>query len=72
MTDDSTIEVNKDYLAQLMEDSRVLNALYAAGVDNWDGYYLAFQECEDCGMDNAEENGHHSGCTFIRDEDYDG
>lgn len=33
--------------ASLQEDSRVLSALRAAGVDNWEGYDVAMQELTD-------------------------
>lgn len=33
-------------IPQLLEDEATLNALYAAGVDNWEGYTLALDMME--------------------------
>lgn len=40
ITDSDTI-VDKEYLEQLEEASRKLEALEATGVDNWEGYSIA-------------------------------
>lgn len=34
-------------IGNLEEDSRFLARLHAAGVDNWDGYYLGFEDNEE-------------------------
>lgn len=44
------VSVALEEWAALQEDSRVLSALRAAGVDNWEGYDVAMQEL-------AEEEG---------------
>lgn len=36
-----TVTITKKEYLQLLEDSKFLNKLYQAGVDNWEGY-------EDC------------------------
>lgn len=36
-----TITITEDEYKSLIEDSNFLEALQAAGVDNWDGYDLA-------------------------------
>jgi hypothetical protein len=38
------VSVALEEWAALQEDSRVLSALRAAGVDNWEGYDVAMQE----------------------------
>lgn len=40
---DGTVVMSYEYYEMLLEDSRFLNALRAAGVDNWDGYSEAFE-----------------------------
>lgn len=34
----STIEISKEEYESLLRQSRILEALYAAGVDNWEGW----------------------------------
>lgn len=41
---------------QLVDDSLVLKALYAAGVDNWEGYDDAMQSLEKSYGDNHEDD----------------
>lgn len=38
---ENRIKELEDENAELKSDTRFLNALYAAGVDNWDGYDYA-------------------------------
>jgi hypothetical protein len=38
---DDLITVDRKSYQILVEESRFLHALYAAGVDNWEGYELA-------------------------------
>lgn len=38
-----TIEISKKEYVELKDDARFLNALRAAGVDNWDGYSYALE-----------------------------
>lgn len=42
-TNKETIEVNIDHYHALVEDSRLLRALEATGVDNWEGYDYAME-----------------------------
>jgi len=42
--DTETIIVNKAYFEELLNDSRFLNCLTAAGVDNWDWYEAAVED----------------------------
>jgi hypothetical protein len=42
-----TVTISKDEYESLMEDSRTLNALREAGVDNWEGYGFALQSLGD-------------------------
>lgn len=44
---DDTITISTDEYEQLIEDSRFLEALRAAGVDNWEGYDFAVEATED-------------------------
>lgn len=41
---DEVISVSRKKYDRLMEDSKKLQALEAAGVDNWDGYGFAMEE----------------------------
>jgi len=45
MVDEVTIS-KKEY-EELVEDSKFLEALRGAGVDNWEGYDMAFEIMED-------------------------
>ncbi len=38
-----TVTISKKEYDQLIKDSEFLEALRAAGVDNWDGYSYAFE-----------------------------
>ena len=38
---EETVTISKKEYDELIEDMRFLNALRAAGVDNWDGYDFA-------------------------------
>ena len=42
MSDRETVTIPKEEYESLLEDSRFLAALRAAGVDNWEGYDYAF------------------------------
>jgi uncharacterized Fe-S cluster-containing radical SAM superfamily protein len=42
-----TVTITRKQYEQLKRDSDVLERLHDAGVDNWEGYYRAFQEDED-------------------------
>lgn len=42
MSESETITILKAHYQELVEDSRFLKALQAAGVDNWEGYSYAF------------------------------
>lgn len=42
-----TVTIPKNEYIQLLEDQAFLNALQAAGVDNWDGYYCAIEILEE-------------------------
>jgi hypothetical protein len=46
-TDMETVTIPKKVYERLKEDSRVLAALEAAGVDNWEGYSYAFEDEDD-------------------------
>lgn len=53
-TDALEIIVDAVYLKELEDESRLLAALYAQGLDNWDGYDLAqeaIKEEDDKAMD---------------------
>jgi hypothetical protein len=38
MCEEQTVTISKKEYRQLIKDSAILNALYAAGVDSWEGY----------------------------------
>ncbi len=41
------VELNDSEYDKLIEDQRRLRALEAAGVDNWEGYEIAFEDFEE-------------------------
>jgi hypothetical protein len=41
---DETVTITKRRYEQFKEDARVLSALRAAGVDNWEGYSAAYPD----------------------------
>jgi len=41
------VEISKEEYEKLLSDSKFLDTLYAAGLDNWDGYYEAQQMMEE-------------------------
>ena len=41
------IEITEERYKELMHSEKVLNALYAGGVDNWDWYDESLSELED-------------------------
>jgi hypothetical protein len=40
------VEVDKKYLEELERDSKILGALYAGGVDNWEWYGDALESLD--------------------------
>lgn len=42
-----TVTVPKTEYEQLLEDSKILHALYAGGVDNWEWYDESLSSLED-------------------------
>lgn len=38
-----TVEISKKVYLELVQDQAILNALFAAGVDNWEGYGIAIE-----------------------------
>ncbi len=44
---DEMVTITKSAYRQLVEDSKFLDALRAAGVDNWEGYSEAAQMMEE-------------------------
>ncbi len=40
---EETVTISKKEYEKLLKDSRFLQALEAAGVDNWEGYEFAFE-----------------------------
>lgn len=38
-----TVEISKKVYLELVQDQAILNALFAAGVDNWEGYDIAIE-----------------------------
>jgi hypothetical protein len=45
--DEKMVKISKEEYKHLLEDSDILSALNAAGVDNWDGYDYAMEMLED-------------------------
>jgi len=43
-TSDEYIPVHRDTLKRLLESYRFLDELHEAGVDNWEGYSIAYRE----------------------------
>ena len=41
------VEITKEEYDELVADQKFLNALFAGGVDNWDGYEMALDMLED-------------------------
>ena len=44
MSDKNTVTISIEEYESLLEDRRILRALKAAGVDNWEGYEHAFED----------------------------
>ncbi len=49
---DETVELQRKDYKKLLDDSRLLDALRAAGVDNWDGYDYAQELLEEWEKEN--------------------
>lgn len=47
MMEQELIEIPFDEYLELKDDQMILQALYAAGVDNWEGYDEALASLED-------------------------
>ena len=47
MSDEQTVTITQSEYDSLLEDSRFLNALRSAGVDNWEGYEIAQEMVEE-------------------------
>ena len=45
--DKEMVKISKEEYKHLLEDSDILSALNAAGVDNWDGYDSAIEAMEE-------------------------
>ena len=45
--DDLEVLVNLKYLNELERESNILAALYAAGIDNWEGYDEAMKTIDE-------------------------
>lgn len=44
---DGVITISREEYDRLLKDSRFLDKLYAAGVDNWEGFSIACEETEE-------------------------
>ena len=44
---EGTITIDRDLYADLVAESELLQALFAAGVDNWEGYTSALRTVEE-------------------------
>lgn len=47
MNDDELVTISYEEYEELLADSKLLNCLLNAGVDNWDGYDFALEEYND-------------------------
>lgn len=45
-TGEPTITITSSLYARLVADQKELNRLYAAGVDNWEGYDYEYEDAE--------------------------
>ena len=52
MSDEKTVTISKEEYESLLEDRRFLEALRAAGVDNWEGYEYAFEDEDELNGDD--------------------
>lgn len=52
---DDMVSISKKELESLREDSAMLAALEAAGVDNWEGYSIACRELSGDGEEDDDE-----------------
>lgn len=43
-TESDTVTISKKRFDELTEAEDILDRLYAAGVDNWDGYEIALED----------------------------
>lgn len=53
MSDEKTVIISKEEYKSLLEDRRFLEALRAAGVDNWEGYEYAFEDEDELNGDDC-------------------
>lgn len=44
---EETVTITKEEYEELLRDSKILNNLYAAGVDCWEGYSYAFEDFDE-------------------------
>jgi hypothetical protein len=44
MMDDDKVTIDREFFNELVANSNFLDALEAAGVDNWEGYEIAKEE----------------------------
>jgi hypothetical protein len=42
-----TVTISKTEYEELLESQKILNALYAGGVDNWEWYDASLEDLED-------------------------
>jgi hypothetical protein len=54
MNESEMVSISKEEYEQLLEASKMFNALMNAGVDNWDGFGYALEELEELEEDEDE------------------
>ena len=53
---DETVTITKKRFNELLKSEKFLGALYAAGVDNWDGYEYALEMEDDEEEDEDDDS----------------
>lgn len=52
---DETVTISKTEYGALVQDQRILNALYAGGVDNWEWYGESLRDLRDDDEEEGDE-----------------
>lgn len=65
----TTYTLTEDELTELVEAKNKLDALEAAGVDNWDGYNIAMDNVEDADLTVFTTNDNFTEFSFDEEDE---
>lgn len=65
----TTYTLTEDELTELVEAKNKLDALEAAGVDNWDGYNIAMDNVEDADLTVFTTNDNFNEFSFDEEDE---